>query len=250
MSYPKFINFGKAINNQVNDPVNDSNPLTYCLFPTLNAQFVHGSTSANLLYSPYSPNCQSFMVDYCSKNWDGFCEAYNAINIDRVWPNNAAVDVAAQQYANSFQGFYPTAGENLIRNVVHRRFIAFPNLKTTYQPFDPNVANSPVISYTGPYASESSIVINLDTPANIDKDQFVHLMIRNPRPSFDVLARIYLAVQRKDKNVRIGGTIIDDFFRKNSELFERFLQHAVGAITSFQVGRSTFTCNYSSSHSK
>lgn len=237
MSYAKFINFGGVINDQVVDPVSDSNPLTYCLFPTLNAQFVHGSTSANLLYTPYSPNCQSFMLDYCSKKWDGFCEAYNAINIDRVWPNNAAVDVLAQQYANNFQGFYPTVGENLIRNVVHRRFISFPDQKVSFQPFDPNVANSPPVSYTSPYVSSSSRVINLTDPAVIEKDPYVNLMLRNARASFDVLARIYLAAQRGE-GINIRGTSLATFFMKNTELFEQFLEQAVPRITSFQRGRS------------
>lgn len=243
-SYPPIIDVGRAINDQVHDPVNVSNPLTYCTFPTVNAQFLHGSTgAAGFLYTPYSQNCQGFMTDYClQQEWDGFCEAYSVINVDRTWPNNAGLDVTAQQYANSFQGFYPTVGENLIRNVVHRRFIMFPNKRVQFMPFDPNVANSPTISYSEPYVIESSHVMHLDDPASIHEDRFVQLMINHPRPCFDVLARIYLAVQRNEPHISIQGTILDKFLQQNRQLFNLFLEHAIGAIPSFQQGRITNNC--------
>lgn len=251
MSYPKFIDFGKGLNKQVEEPTNSSNPLTYCTFPTLNAQFVHGSTSANLLYTPYSPNCQSFMTDYCSENFDGFCEAYSVINVDRTWPNNAGVDTVAQKYANSFQGFFPTVGENMIRNVVHRYFVLFPSSQISYQQFDPNVANSPIISYQDPYVTETSIVINLSNPEIINNDKKVKLMLSNARPCFDVLARIYLAIMRDESNINIAGTELEQFFLKNSELFLKFLEHAVKAIPSFQLGRIDPRCpNCSNNYKK
>lgn len=244
MSYPKFIDFGRGLNKQIVEPTNSANPLTYCTFPTLNAQFVHGSTSANLLYTPYSPNCQSFMTDYCSESFDGFCEAYSVINVDRTWPNNAGVDTVAQKYANSFQGFHPTVGENMIRNVVHRRFIFFPSSVISYQQFDPNTANSPIISYQDPYVTETSAVVHLGDPASIEKDPKVALMLSNARACFDVLARIYLAVMRKEANVNIEGTGLEQFFLKNSELFLKFLQHAVRAIPSFQLNRIDPRCKH------
>jgi hypothetical protein len=234
MSYPRFIDFGKGINDQVNDPVNASNPLTYCVFPTVNAQFIHGSTSANLLYSPESPACQAFMTDYCSNKYDAFCETYRVMNVDTYWPNNAGVDVAAQSYANQFQQYNPTVGENMIRNVVHRSFILFPNKKYTRRQFDPNVANSPFISYTCPSVIESSIVINLSSPEMVNNNPHIKLMLENTRACFDVLARIYLAVARKEPNVNIKGTALEDFLQKNAYTFEKFLSNAVQTVTSFK----------------
>jgi len=236
MSYPKFIDFGKGINSQVSDPTNASNPLTYCTFPTVNSQFVHGSTSAGMLYTPYSPNCQSFMLDYCSKDFNGYCEAYSVINVDRTWPNNAGVDFQAQQFANNFQGFYPTVGDNMIRNVVHRRFIHFPNKMSSYQQFDPNVANSPFISYSEPYVLESSILQNLSHPLAVETDPQVELMLNNSRSCFDVLARIYLGYVRKEKELQIKGTKLEEFLIKNSRLFNKFLEDAVHQVTSFKMG--------------
>jgi hypothetical protein len=234
MSYPRFIDFGKGINDQVNDPVNASNPLTYCVFPTVNAQFVHGSTSANLLYSPESPACQAFMTDYCSDKYDGFCETYRVMNVDTYWPNNSGVDIAAQTYANQFQRFNPTVGDNMIRNVVHRSFILFPGKKYTRKQFDPNVANSPFISVACPSVTGSSKVINLSSPHMVNNHPHVKLMLENSRACFDVLARIFLAVIRREEGVNIRGTVLDEYLRKHADLFEMFLPHAVKTITSFK----------------
>jgi len=235
MSYPRFIDFGKGINDQVNDPVNASNPLTYCVFPTVNAQFVHGSTSSNLLYSPESPACQAFMTDYCSNKYDGFCETYRVMNVDTYWPNNVGIDTAAQTAANQFQKFNPSVGENLIRNIAHRSFIFFPNKKYTRQQFDPNVANSPFISYTCPSVTEASHVINLSSPDMANNHPHVKLMLENPKVCFDVLARIYLAVVRREHGVNIRGSVLDNYLRKNAKLFEMFLPYAVKSLTSFKA---------------
>lgn len=242
MSYPKFIDFGKGINKNVDNPTNASNPLTYCMFPTLNAQFVHGSTSTGYLYAPYSPSCQAFMKDYCSKNFDGFCEAYNVLNVDRYWPNSVGKDVQAQSYANSFQGYYPTVGENMIRNVVHNYFIYFPNAVKTVDQFDPNVANSPMITFDNSYVNESSFVVNLDDPKKIDRDEKVQLMLQHSRPCFDVLARIYLGILRKEPKINIKGSNLEKFFISNSEIFFKFVNQAVTTLTSFQQGITDPVC--------
>lgn len=246
MSYPKFIDFGKGINKNVSIPTNDSNPLTYCMFPTLNAQFVHGSTSAGMLYAPYSPACQAFMKDYCSNNYDGFCEAYNILNVDRYWPNSVGRDIQAQSYANSFQGFFPTVGENMIRNVVHNHFIFFPNTVKTIEQFDKNVANSPLVSYENNYVNESSFVINLSDPEQIQRDPKVNLMMQNTRACFDVLARIYLAILRNEPNINIKGTVIEKFFVANSEIFFKFLNSATSVLTSFKQNIQDPKCPCSS----
>lgn len=242
MSYPKFIDFGKGINKNVENPTNASNPLTYCMFPTLNAQFVHGSTSAGYLYAPYSPSCQAFMKDYCSEKFDGFCEAYNALNVDRYWPNSVGRDVQAQSYANSFQGYNPTVGENMIRNVVHNYFIFFPNAVKTIDQFDPNVANSPKITFDNAYVNESSFVIHLANPSTIDEDPKVQLMLQNSKACFDVLARIYLAVLRKEPGIDLTGSRLEKFLIANSEIFFKFVNQAVRALTSFQQGNIDPIC--------
>ena len=229
MSYPHVIDFGKAADSSI-----ANNPLTYCMFPTVNSQFTHGSTSANLLYSPVSPACQNYMANRCSKEWDGFCEAYNVINVDRAAPNSAAVDTLAQQFANAFQDFRPTAGDNLLRNVVHARFIHFKHLSETTQPFDPNVANSPMISFSNPYVYEGSTVINAASPASIDADPNTDLLLRHPSACFDVLARIYLAHLRHEEGVDIVGSKLEGFFKRNSYTLDRFLRQAVHKLLSFK----------------
>jgi len=239
-NYTKIIDFGKGINEQVRSPLNPANPLTYCMFPTLNSQFIHGSSSSGLLYDTNNAACTNFMADRCEKGWDGFCDAYQMINVDNYWPNTAAIDTQAFELAQYFIQNKPSVGDNLVRNAAYRRFIRLPNECPSVQPFDPTVASSPNITLYENNVTSSSILHPIEDP---DNDPWVRRMTENPKVCFDVIARIYLGVLRNDPaTIHLKGTGFYDFLQRNSDLIRRFLDMAVPRLASFQEGRFTPRC--------
>jgi len=230
-TYPRIIDFGQGMNQQASSPLNPANPLTYCLFPTLNSQFIHGSSSSGLLYDTNNASCTNFMAERCALEWDGFCDAYQQINVDNYWPNTAAVDKMAFDLAQYFLNNRPSVGESLVRNACFRRFLGFHS-SPAIQPFDPTVASSPMISLYSDTLSSATHLKNLENPSN---DPWIQKMLENPKVCMDVLARIYLGMKRQEKATsRLFGTALHDFFTKNHTLFDRFLEIAVPRLQSFQ----------------
>jgi len=237
-NYTSFYDFGDSINNQVQSPFNSSNPLTYCLFPTMGNQFQHGSSTSNLLSTTYNPSCEYFMAERCSKSWDGFCEAYKVLNVDNYWPNVGVVDGTAYSVAQEFLRFNrPTVGDILIRNAVAFKFLHYPFLNYSTEPFDPNTANSPLIKVYPNYTSSPSIIKKIN---NIDKDEHVSLMLENPVVCFDVLARLYLSVLRKEPlSKQFQNTRIQKYFESNKEQLDLFVNQALKLIPSFNLTPSS-----------
>lgn len=224
-NYTKFINFGNQINKQVESPFNSANPLTYCLFPTLSSQFTHGSTSSNLLYGTYNPSCELYMAERCATNWDSFCNVYVEKNPDDYYPNNGVINrdsyLLAQTYLKNNK---PTVGEMLVRNAVNLRFLDFPTLRGEKEPFDPNVANSPMITY---YRNNNSGISIIKKIENVNENIHVHKMLENQAVCFDVLARLYLGYLRGEKNTEnFKNSKLEKLFLENQDLFNNFIRLA------------------------
>lgn len=236
--YSQFIDFGKDYNNAIKNPYNSANPLTYCMFPTLNSQFFHGSASGGLLYGNENTNCFNFMAERCEKEWDGYCQAYVDVNVDSYWPNQASIDTDAYNNAKQFFNIKPTIGQDLIRNSCYRKFIHVPNNVGTKQPFDYTVANSPIITIYDNYVSGYSLVKNLSNNNEINNDEHIKKMLENPYICFDVLARIYLGYKRKEKNINIQNTILEKFFIENEKILNNFVQQAIKFVPSFNINNT------------
>jgi hypothetical protein len=239
-NYARIIDFGKGINQQAASPLNPANPLSYCMFPTLNSQFIHGSTSSGLLYDTNNAACTNFMAERCTDSWDGFCDAYQALNVDTYWPNTASIDSEAFELAQYFIQNRPSVGDNLVRNTMYRRFLQLPQECPSVQPFDPNVAASPNVTIFQNLVASSSQLHHLE---DVDNDPWISKMVENPRVCFDVLARIYLGVQRKEPAAsKIPGTLFAQFLERNAGLFQRFLEVALPRLQSFQEGNVAPKC--------
>jgi len=232
--YSKFGQFGERMNSQIENDTNAANPLTYCLFPSLNSQFFHGSSSSNQLYSNMNTSCTNFMAQRCSLLWDDYCEAYYQINTDNYWPNMAVIDQIAYQNANQFFGIRPTMGQNLLRNTCYYKYINTDDLKYTVEPFDPTVANSPLIKVFNEYVSRYSKIQHLSDPSLIQKDTLVPKMLENFNICIDVIGRIYLAYLQREPNVNLKGTLFESFFKEKKVLLDLYLQQAISQVPSFQ----------------
>lgn len=223
-SYPTFIEYGSSMNENVLNPLDQSNPLTYCVLPTFNAQFLHGSTSGNLLYTPYGPGCMNYMSERCSDVYDGFCEGYVKFNTDTVWPNVGAIDNLTMGIAKNYLKVKTTVGQNMIRNAAERRFLTYSGVSQFVEPFDPNTANSPLVTkYSSTYNIGTIGYKNLDNPSAIDNDQLMMAVCDNWPACFDVLTKIYIGYKNKDPRIRLYPSQFEVFLKEKSKLFEDFI---------------------------
>lgn len=232
--YTKITDFGRSLNAQVENPLNAANPLTYCMVPTLNSQFFHGGPSGYLLYGNANPNCMSFMSERCKNEWDGYCQAFVDLNSDSYWPNGAVLDTVAFQNAKTFLNIKTTVGQDMLRNSCYHRFLFIPNLVGSEQPFDPTVANSPMITLYDNYVTAYSHVKNLSDPETVDKDVHVDKMMENPKVCLDVLGRIFLGYHRQEGGIHIKGTKLEEFFKINHEFLSGYVKQAIIYVPSFQ----------------
>jgi len=201
-SYKHLLNFGK--NSENRNGVN--NPLSYCINDTMDQRFLHGSQSDT--YGQHSKPCQLFMSEYCSKKWDSFCEVASQNTNDWV-PNNVQSCLGSSDVA--CKGL--NAGEILIRNTASRKYLVdMLNAKKKYEPFDPTVPSSPMISYFVPtngcasYGSNRLTPIYSVDPKTIDSDIVMNKILRKPLIAFDILINIYNTMKRNRTLRELSGT--------------------------------------------
>lgn len=208
-----------------------ANPLSYCLYPNYNSQWIHGSTSVNLLNTPYCDPCQNIMSERCSKNWDEACDIYVNHNCDTSWPNTASIDVMSQKRANEFLKFTPTVGDNLIRNSVERNLFIYPSANSKVVQFDPNVAGSPLYTTYSVNSLSPSWQLHPNVLQNSllhDDNKHVQLMLENPHACFDLLARLHhLSTIRSSQfttalNKNKGYSKLLNFMNANSTVLSNY----------------------------
>ena len=138
--YANIKNFGNTPNDKsIGLEIED--PLSYCLNWTIDQQFLHGGNS--YIYGQYSKPCQAYLSDYCAEGWDGFCELASKNN-NTNWPNQL------DHTKNFTTGI--SAGDILIKNTAVKKYMVkmSDNCSQKFEPFDPTVANSPMISFWKP----------------------------------------------------------------------------------------------------
>lgn len=184
-----------------------NHPLTYCIGTNMNQQFLHGGNP----YGSESKHCQSFMADYCASGWDGFCE-YESMNQDTaLMPNTGGKPLVNN-----------TAGKLLIANTAARKYLINMHHATEkYEPFDPTVANSPLIRYWVNTGSESPTPEYAVDPSVIDKDVLMDKILEDPNVAFNILTNIYNTMKRKDTLKFLKGTKLGAFYNSHPFFKER-----------------------------
>ena len=220
--YTTISNFGKK---EKNDVVN--NPLTYCINNTYDRQFNHGETVVNK-EGQHCENCQWFLSDYCAQGWDNFCELASK-NKDIRWPNQMEL----QQNDDILTEIYGlTAGETLIRNTASRKYLVeLINGEKIFEPFDPTVSNSPLISkwvhstcdqnngYYDINEGKMTPVYSVN-PFIIDEDIVMDKILMNPKIAIDILLNIYKTMKRKNELIYLNNTKLGNFFLNNKYMFK------------------------------
>jgi hypothetical protein len=191
----------------------------------LNNSFVH---TAGERRGPYSAACQMFMSDYCAQNWNGICEVASR-NTNNHYPNTGMPTSLCDKGGSggclgTGMGSQFTQGENLIRNTAAKKYLSkmSSNCCLKYEPFDPQVPTSPMISYW-----EASCDLRGGctpmyevNPATIDKDPVMNKILSKPSIAMDVLLNIYNTAKRLGKLAGLRGTKLYDFF--HTQLFHAY----------------------------
>lgn len=212
-AYSKIINFGPNITDY------SSNPLSYCMNSTLDNEFTHGSTGN--LFGQHSAKCQMFMSDYCSKRWDANCEV-SSMNINKSYPNN----IGSCGTAGSI-GL--TAGDILVQNTAAKKYLVENyNCHWNYEPFDPTVANSPLVRniMANPCNSQGNrqcVPVYEVNPETIDIDPVMDKILMKPQIAALILVNIYNTMKRKGTLGDLTKTKLGRFYSVNNDYFENKL---------------------------
>jgi len=205
MNYSSISDFGANVVSEID------NPLTYCLSTELNNGFLHGSSSDTL--GPNSQKCQMFLSEYCAQKWDGFCEAASH-NTATSYPNMGYISGCT--VPQEINGRRITQGEILIHNTAARKYLQrMHGGHEVYEPFDPNVASSPVISYyipgrctlTGRHVATYAV-----DPSTIDGDVVMDKLLMTPAIAPMILVNIYNTMKNSGELVKLRGTKLGHFY--------------------------------------
>ena len=209
-NYRKIQNFGANINSEV------TSPLTYCINDTMSQKFEHGSSGA-MIYGQNSKQCQAFLGEYCAQNWDEVCE-YASMNSRKYFPDNLKTSsIGGRPY--NLLGL--TAGEMVVRNTAAVKYlISMGNCVPKFEPFDPTVANSPMIqtwvSNTGTYDCIPVYAVDATT---IDNDVVMDKILTKPNIALDILINIYNNMQRAGLIESLANTKLGKFYTGNPTIF-------------------------------
>ena len=171
---------------------NSNNPLNYCLVSGLDSSFNNGNYG-NTNYN--SKHCEDFMSSYCSTEWNKICEI-SSQNTEYVDNNNLQL------------------GDRLLRNTAAKKYLTeMHGCHIKYQPFDPTVANSPLISdWTG----GNCIPVYEVNPQTIDSDPVMNKLLDKPSIAFNILINIYNTAIRKNTINSLKNTRLYKFFQSES----------------------------------
>jgi hypothetical protein len=179
-------------------PVN--NPLTYCINNQVESKFAHGGQTHNI--SPNSKSCQNYMSEYCASEWDDFCEYAS---------NNKDYQNIHQSSSFPFRSL--NSGEILIRNTAAQKYLVeMINGEKKYEPFDPTVATSPMISYWVNSNHATMIPIYSVDPTKIDQDPVMDKIINNPIIAFEILVNIRNTMKNKGTLQQLKGTKLGNLY--------------------------------------
>lgn len=218
-----------------------NNPLSYvAVGNAIESGFMHTLGGKGSFVDPDSPQSQFFSAQFCgNSDWkDGICEymskdpTYGAM-VNAVAPcNNPLGD-----FGNGM-GSALTKGQMLIRNAAAERFLMFMsnNCSKYYEPFDPTVADSPLISKWKPNGNASGMGINgagcnssqgclgsnVCVPIygvdekTIDNDPIMNKILQQPWIAMDVLVNMYNNALNMNTLSKLKGTKLYSFFMNPS----------------------------------
>jgi hypothetical protein len=210
-NYSTIGEFGPSINQST------SNVFAYCAVTDLESGFAHGSIGGSGgLLSPEGQQCQIGSAQVCAKDYGGVCRV---LAEDRTTGLPNAMSTANMKYYKN-----PTKGEIFLRNVASERFLTkmSENCKRVYQPLDPTVAGSPLISSwlsSGTKCQSSNWKNGVCVPEygvdpkTIDQDEVMNKILEKPWIAMDVLVNMYNSAVRNGTLENLKGTKLYRLFK-------------------------------------
>lgn len=190
-------------------PVN--NPLTYCMGQNMDQCFLHGGNAR--IYGQHSKPCQQYLSQYCADKWDGFCE-FASQNISVMYPDQFS-DSTNAGVVGCNGG---TAGDALIFNTAARKYLSKMNgAHKKWEPFDPTVATSPMVSYwVSDYASSTQGIPEYSVNSKeIDNDPVMNKILAKPVIAMNILINIYNTMKRYNTISSLKGTRLGNFYNNH-----------------------------------
>lgn len=211
-----------------------SNPLSYCAVSGLDSMFNH--TMGAYLDGPNSSQCQLFMSQYCANNWDGVCEYLSKDTQRGGYPNTVAqCNGPNGSCFGSGLGSMATKGQVLLRNTAQEKYLVAmsANCRRDYEPFDPTVADSPLISrwvsgQSCPGNGNACIPIYGVDPTTIDADPVMDKILNQPWICMDILVNIYNNARQTGQLSQLANTKLGQFFNS-----PQFLQIVRGNVYNY-----------------
>lgn len=213
-----------------------SNPLSYCAVSELDSSFTHASNGQ--LNGPDSSQCQQFMAHYCANDWNGVCE-FNSHDNTSWLPNTVKTCDASNGNGSLGNGLgnHLTKGQILIRNTAAEKYLyaMSANCHRVYEPFDPTVANSPLIGkwVTNSNSCTSSncqgrgicVPVYKVDPKQIDRDPVMNKILAQPHIAMDILVNIYNNARRDGELDSLKGTKLYNLFMQ--PMFQKIVKSKV-----------------------
>lgn len=194
-------------------------PLTYCLATEMDSSFIHGGI-AQRVAEPNSKHCQAYMSEFCAQDWNGFCEIASLNGETKV-----ANTLEHCGGSNPTVRYDLTAGDILVRNTAARKYLQqMGNCQLEYQPFDPTVPQSPLISTwagNNHALTDRCVPVYAVDPATIDKDPVMVKLLRKPEIGFDILVNIYNTMKRQGTLSKLRGTKLGEFYSESGFFIAR-----------------------------
>ena len=90
-----------------------------------------------------------------------------------------------------------------------------------FEPFDPNVASSPLISYWTPSdGSDNCVPIYSVDASKIDTDPVMNKILAKPAIALDILINIYNSMKRANTLSQLSGTKLGVYYKNNSQYYK------------------------------
>jgi hypothetical protein len=198
-----------------------NNPLSYCLSNGMDNSFMHGGHAGKILNRSTKP-CQSYISEYCSNNWDEYCELESK-NDTKI---QNSLNTEQNSLSNSIIGL--TAGEVLIYNTAAKKYIIRRegNCRKISTQFDPTVASSPMYTeWVGGDTCSTDICGENEggacaqiygvNPSSIDSDPLMNKILDKPSIALNILKKIYVDMKKDGTLPQLKGTRLGSFFEKN-----------------------------------
>ena len=197
-----------------------NNPLSYCLSTPMENSFVHGGHAGRTLNRSSKP-CQSYISEYCSNNWDEYCELESK-NDSRL---SNSLNIEQNVLANPNVGL--SAGEVLMYNTALKKYVIRRegSCKLISTQFDPTVASSPMYNewiggnedcFAGCKNNGTECVsVYGVNPSTINSDPLMNKILNKPSIALDILKKIYVDMKRDKTLSQLKGTRLGNFFEKN-----------------------------------